>query len=137
MIHDPWIETNHVIDIIHGTIPITHLISKFIDTYQFQRLKRLKTIGLSSNGFINANHTRAEHSLGVSYPSCKWSTLIWNKHQDKQCRLVRICNSYNIWLYTVSWKRIIKTCVFIHIIMNILHAIEACSEKFGMNQTNI
>ena len=36
----------------------------FVDTVQFQRLKKLRQNGNCFHVFPNANHTRFEHSLG-------------------------------------------------------------------------
>ncbi|XP_038982991.1 deoxynucleoside triphosphate triphosphohydrolase SAMHD1 homolog isoform X2 [Phoenix dactylifera] len=55
----------HVFDNVHGNISLDPLSLKFIDTEQFQRLRDLKQLGLTSMVYPGAVHTRFEHSLGV------------------------------------------------------------------------
>lgn len=61
------IKTTRIYDTIHGFITITPLMKKFIDTEEFQRLRDLKQLGATSLVFPSANHTRFEHSIGVSH----------------------------------------------------------------------
>lgn len=56
-----------VYDPIYGFISITPLMKLFIDTPEFQRLRELRQLGAVHYVFPSANHTRFEHSLGVSY----------------------------------------------------------------------
>ncbi|KAJ3573732.1 hypothetical protein NP233_g2239 [Leucocoprinus birnbaumii] len=56
-------------DPIHDYIPVHTLLSKFIDTRHFQRLRDVKQLGTSSYVWPGATHTRFEHSLGVAYLS--------------------------------------------------------------------
>ena len=58
-----------IYDVIHGYIKISPLCLKIIDTPEFQRLRNLKQLGLTYLIFPSANHTRFEHSLGVSFLS--------------------------------------------------------------------
>lgn len=52
-------------DTIHDEIEVSPLALKIIDTAEFKKLTRLKQLSLVSQVFPCANHTRAEHSLGV------------------------------------------------------------------------
>lgn len=54
-------------DIIHGHIPIPLLCQKFMDTSEFQRLRRVRQLGMAHYVYPSATHTRFEHSLGVMY----------------------------------------------------------------------
>jgi deoxynucleoside triphosphate triphosphohydrolase SAMHD1 len=56
-----------VYDTIHGFIEITPLMKEFMDTEEFQRLRDLKQLGATTFVFPSANHTRFEHSIGVSH----------------------------------------------------------------------
>lgn len=47
-------------------MPSSSVIQKFLDTPHMQRLKGLKQLGTADYVFINTNHTRFEHSLGVA-----------------------------------------------------------------------
>lgn len=52
-------------DEVHGSIDLCPVAVAFIDTPQFQRLRSLKQLGTSEFVYMNTNHTRFEHSLGV------------------------------------------------------------------------
>ena len=52
---------------LHGFIDITPRMQKIIDTIEFKRLHDLRQLGVSYMVYPSANHTRFEHSLGVSY----------------------------------------------------------------------
>ena len=52
---------------LHGHIDITHRMSMIIDTPEFKRLHNLRQLGASYMVYPSANHTRFEHSLGVSH----------------------------------------------------------------------
>lgn len=54
-------------DPIHGSIELHWLLVKIIDTPQFQRLRRLKQLGLASFVFPGGCHHRFEHSIGTCY----------------------------------------------------------------------
>lgn len=54
-------------DSIHGDIFLTELEFEITDTPEFQRLRRLKQLGMTFLVYPGANHTRFEHSLGVLY----------------------------------------------------------------------
>ena len=56
-----------IYDPIHGFISITPLMKQFINTEEFQRLRDLKQLGATTFVFPSANHTRFEHSIGVSH----------------------------------------------------------------------
>lgn len=55
VIHDP----------LYGAIGLTEIARKLIDTAGFQRLRRIKQLGMASWVYPSAVHTRFEHSLGV------------------------------------------------------------------------
>ena len=52
---------------LHGHIDITPRMSMIIDTVEFKRLHGLRQLGVSYMVYPSANHTRFEHSLGVSH----------------------------------------------------------------------
>lgn len=54
-------------DPIHGYIDVSESELTVINSPQFQRLRRIKQLGLSSTVYPGASHTRFEHSLGVMH----------------------------------------------------------------------
>ena len=56
-------------DTIHGDIILEDYEIEIIDTKEFQRLRRIKQLGLTYLTYPSANHTRFEHSLGTMYIS--------------------------------------------------------------------
>lgn len=56
-------------DPIHGYMKFNSLCLQFINTSEFQRLRYLKQLGTLTYIYNSANHTRLEHSLGVSHLS--------------------------------------------------------------------
>ena len=56
-----------IYDCVHGSIHISNIASRIIDTYEFQRLRGLHQLGTCHYVYPSANHTRFEHSLGTYY----------------------------------------------------------------------
>ena len=54
-------------DCIYGHIIIPDLCRHFMDTPEFQRLRRVKQLGMAHYAYPSAVHTRFEHSLGVMH----------------------------------------------------------------------
>ena len=52
-------------DVLYGYIEITPLMSRIIDTPEFQRLHYIKQCGLLYKVFPTTKHSRFEHSIGV------------------------------------------------------------------------
>ena len=52
-------------DPIHGDIFLTEAELRVVDTPEFQRLRRIKQLGMTYLVYPSANHTRFEHSLGA------------------------------------------------------------------------
>ena len=59
---------------IHGFITISPLMKSIIDTPEFKRMHQLRQLGATYLVFPSANHTRFEHSLGVSHLAGKLIT---------------------------------------------------------------
>ncbi|MHA1243579.1 MAG: HD domain-containing protein [Candidatus Heimdallarchaeota archaeon] len=80
-------------DPIHGYIFIDSLSKQLIDTPYFQRLRRIKQLSGSEFVYPGANHTRFEHSLGVSYLAEKMTKSLQNDEdvdlQEKEIELVK------------------------------------------------
>ncbi|MFV0288192.1 MAG: HD domain-containing protein [Mycoplasmatales bacterium] len=55
-------------DVIHGEINIEEdIIIDLIQTLEFQRLRKIKQLGVTNYTFPGAEHTRYSHSIGVYY----------------------------------------------------------------------
>ena len=54
-------------DPVYGYIYITEAERRVIDSYPFQRLRRIRQLAGAEYVYSGANHTRFEHSIGVMY----------------------------------------------------------------------
>ncbi|XP_048247878.1 deoxynucleoside triphosphate triphosphohydrolase SAMHD1-like [Haliotis rufescens] len=70
-------------DPIHGTITVTGLCVKIVDTPQFQRLRYLKQLGGTFFVFPGASHSRFEHSIGTYYLGGKFARILKQKHPQQ------------------------------------------------------
>lgn len=50
------------------------LLKTIITSYEFQRLKHVKQLGLTDRYYFKATHTRFDHSVGTSYLATKLMT---------------------------------------------------------------
>ncbi len=65
---------------VHGYITVSSLAISIIDTREFQRLRRIKQLGVVSFVYPCATHTRFEHSLGVYHLTGKLLENIKKKY---------------------------------------------------------
>lgn len=61
----------HIKDPIHGYIDVPEEELSIVNSEEFQRLRRINQLGLSSTVYPSASHTRFAHSLGVMHLSRK------------------------------------------------------------------
>jgi HD superfamily phosphohydrolases len=74
-------------DPIHGYIKLTGSEKKLLDSPQVQRLRRIRQLGLSSQVYPGATHTRFQHSLGVMYLASQFAdSLNLGKSKKKEIR---------------------------------------------------
>lgn len=69
-----------ITDCIHHFIHVPPTCQKIIDTPEFQRLRRIKQLGLCYYIYPNANHTRFEHSLGVMHLAGKLFSILTKQY---------------------------------------------------------
>ncbi|NOT01005.1 MAG: HD domain-containing protein [Phycisphaerales bacterium] len=81
-----------ITDPVHGEIGLSRLEVDLIDTQSFQRLRRLKQLGLATLVYPSASHSRFSHSLGVFHIMSRAIELMVRrgKFTDTEGRLLRI-----------------------------------------------
>ncbi|PRW20466.1 lysine--tRNA ligase isoform X2 isoform A [Chlorella sorokiniana] len=70
-------------DPIHGAFRLDPASTLIFDTRQFQRLRRLKQLGLAYMVFPGASHNRFEHSLGVAHLGYKFASHLWQTQRGE------------------------------------------------------
>jgi len=107
-------------DAVHGDILVTRLETDIIDTADFQRLRKLKQLGLTNLVYPSANHTRLEHSLG---------TLFVAEHIIEKINK----NPYPDFKISPEDRFIIRLCALVHDLGNLPfgHTLEDEGGLFG------
>ena len=84
-------------DCIYGHIHIPDLCVKFMDTPEFQRLRRVKQLGMAHYVYPSAVHTRFEHSLGVMHLAGKMVEHLrsYAEISDRKKELVQLAGMYH------------------------------------------
>jgi deoxynucleoside triphosphate triphosphohydrolase SAMHD1 len=72
-----------VIDSIWGKVYLTPLQQKFINTYEFQRLRNIKQCGSSYYIFPSASGNRFEHSIGTGHIAGEIAKVLQRKYPEK------------------------------------------------------
>jgi deoxynucleoside triphosphate triphosphohydrolase SAMHD1 len=72
-------------DEIHQSIDLCPVLQTFLDTPQMQRLRHISQLGTSDLVFINANHSRFEHSLGVAHLAERMCKRIMDRQPALHC----------------------------------------------------
>lgn len=67
---------------MHGFIPVTKAESEIIDTWPFQRLRRIKQLGMTYLVYHGAEHTRFGHSLGVMHQASRVFDTVVTRNAD-------------------------------------------------------
>lgn len=78
-------ETRRTNDEIHSTIELCPVTVALMDTPQFQRLRGIRQLGTSELVFMNCNHARFEHSVGVSSLAEHVCRIIKKKQPQLAC----------------------------------------------------
>lgn len=71
-----------IYDTVHKTISIPELVLKYIDTPEFQRLRRIKQLGAAFYVYPTASHSRFEHSIGCGYLAHKLVTHLYDNQPE-------------------------------------------------------
>jgi HD superfamily phosphohydrolase len=71
-----------MMDVIWGEIPVSPLALKFIDIYEFQRMRFMKQLGTCNYVYTCAEASRFSHSLGVYFLACRVVRVLKDKHTD-------------------------------------------------------
>ena len=82
------IKKKFIRDSVYGDIRLNEIEVEVMDNPQFQRLRRIKQLGLISLIYPGANHTRFEHSIGTMHIASKLADKLDLNQEDKE--LVRI-----------------------------------------------
>lgn len=70
-------------DPAHGFITVYEHEKKIIDTWEFQRLRRIHQLGLESYVYHGAEHSRFGHSLGVMHLAGEATKKIFRKNEQE------------------------------------------------------
>jgi HD superfamily phosphohydrolase len=78
-------------DSIHGDVFLTGLEVEIIDTPEFQRLRRIKQLGMTNLVYPSANHTRFEHSIGASHLAGRITKRLGiDEHEQESARIAAL-----------------------------------------------
>ncbi|MBO8161465.1 MAG: HD domain-containing protein [Thermosipho sp. (in: Bacteria)] len=80
-------------DPVYGFVELNELEKDIVNTPVFQRLRRIRQLGLTDYVYPGATHTRFEHSLGVMHLATRMYDSIVNKEEN--IRLLEDCIGYN------------------------------------------
>lgn len=85
-------------DPIHSRIPLSEVEQSVIDHRIFQRLRRIKALGLLEKVFPSARHSRFEHSIGVCHVAGKaLKSLLLNQTDVADLSLWKKDDNYRPW----------------------------------------
>eukprot|EP00108_Taenia_solium_P012440 TsM_000700800 transcript=TsM_000700800 gene=TsM_000700800 len=83
-----WVSNKQIFqDSVQGIIEVEPVMLRFVDTPEFQRLRRLHQLGLANYVYPDCTHTRFEHSLGTYHLARRLVDAI---QDDPQCASVRL-----------------------------------------------
>ena len=103
-----------IIDAIHGDIHLTDREKEVVDTFSFQRLRRLKQLAMAQLVYPTATHTRFSHSIGVLgvmdriIEAAKNNGLKINEEQKGHLRLAILLHDIGHYPYSHLMERVDK-----------------------------
>ena len=96
---------------IHGFIYFSEQERQLIDSPEYQRLRYLKQLALTSYVYPGAVHTRFEHSLGVM----EMATRMFNKLENRLSIKEEIIQNFKkIGLEIIQAKQILRLAALLH-----------------------
>jgi len=110
-------------DPVYGLISIPNQLKAIIESPEFQRLKEIKQLGVSSFIFPRAKHNRFEHSIGVAYLCFQTVLTLQKNHPEITDRSILLVCVAGL-LHDVSHGP------FSHVFDKILEDIDPQEEKF-------
>jgi HD superfamily phosphohydrolase len=87
-------KANIFCDPIHGTIKLEGILLQIIDTPEFQRLRRIKQMGVNHYVYPGTVHTRFEHSIGVCYIAGEFIRKL--QHDDVNEEIIEILEEHEL-----------------------------------------
>ncbi len=111
--------TKYVRDPVHDVIEIEcELTQRLIDTKVFQRLRRIKQLGLANFVYPGAEHTRFSHSLGAFHLAKKLVSQlsqnhpgIYEKLDEKAIPIAALCHDIGHGPFSHLFEKVIKEFV--------------------------
>lgn len=77
---DDLLPATRVTDVVHKTIYLNRLECKIIGTAAFQRLRRVRQLGMAHLVYPSATHTRFSHSVGVLHVAQQLINAVFAQH---------------------------------------------------------
>lgn len=120
-----------IIDPVHGSISLSELETKVVDSFPFQRLRKIKQLGNVHLVYPGAVHNRFSHSLGVMHVAGLLFTSIFRNHIDK-VKSQNMISDYN------KVYQIVRLAGLLHDIGHgpFSHHFENCLKNFNVGTSN-
>lgn len=126
LIMDLCSENKSINDTLYGSVSLTKFAVEVIDTFQFQRMRKLNQLGSCNYVFQNAVHTRFEHSIGTYALSKQMTRNLSNNTQkfqmDKYLRNIPHLSSY----INENYKN--KVCRFDEYLQELINIAALCHD---------
>jgi len=96
-------------DPIHGTVRISELEEKILDSSAMQRLRGIRQLAVAYLVYPGANHTRFEHSIGTLYLANKICEELWlKKEKTEKIRLAALLHDIGHIAFSHESEEVLK-----------------------------
>ena len=95
---------------IHGSIRVSSLALRIINTPEFQRMKLIKQLGLCYHVYSSATHSRFEHSIGVYHLAGKMLEKIQQQYPKKTYYIHELGKSTKLTYKIIECIKIAALC---------------------------